>query len=157
MKKILTTITLILNLTHSEPMVTEDMIYQSVANAIKGIPKSISKISNHIYRTEIKKEKTFWWYFNKNQPIKTRLKKRKIDYYTLIKQGLYPEKPYDQSRENEMKKYAILVALAKENEIDISDIIGKTEEKKKIKKKLKIKITDREIKKELQKAIKEVE
>jgi len=115
------------------------MIYGGVAEAIKGIPKSISNLGNYIYRTELKKEKNYWWYFKKNQKLKIELKKRMIDYYTILKQGMYPVKVYDNSIKSEIKKYAILTALAQRNGIKTESNEEKIIHKKK---KLKIEMID---------------
>jgi len=120
-------------------IVTQDMIYGGVAEVIRGIPESISNLGNYIYKTEIKKEKNYWWYFKKNQKLKIELKKRRIDYYTLLKQGMYPVKVYDNSLKSEIKKYAILTALAQENGIKTESTEEKIIHKKK---KLKIEIIE---------------
>ena len=144
MKKIITLTLFLISIIRPEPIiVNENMIYGSMIDTIKRIPDSIANIGNYTYKTEIKKEKNFWWYWHRNQAIKKRLKERKIDYYTILKQGMYPRKVYDNSREAEIKKYAILVSLAKTNDIDISDIIGKTEKKQKNKKKINIIMSDK--------------
>ena len=65
MKKILIIITLTILSINAEVLVTEDMIYGSVIDAIKRIPSSIGNLGNHIYKSEIKKERDMWWYFKK--------------------------------------------------------------------------------------------
>ena len=67
MNKILLVIFVISTFVKSEVLVTQDMIYGGVAEAIKGISKSISNLGNYIYRTELKKEKNYWWYFKKTK------------------------------------------------------------------------------------------
>jgi hypothetical protein len=131
MKKIFIIITSAILLTNAEVLVTEDMIYGSVIDAIKRIPSSISNLGNHIYKEEIKKERNMWWYFKKNNKIKIKLKEKNIDYYTILKQGMYPRKVYDNSRRAEMKKYAILTALAKQNNIKIEETINIVKEERK--------------------------
>ena len=126
---------------YAQTYVTEDMIYGSVINAIKGIPKSTGNLSNYIYNTEIKKEKDFWWYWKKNNILQQKLKRKNIDYHTILKQGIYPKSVNDNTRETQMKKYAILTALAKMNNIETGEII-ELEKEKQHKKKLNIEVKD---------------
>ncbi len=139
MNKVLLVIFVISTFVKSEVLVTQDMIYGGISEVIKGIPENISNLGNYIYKTEIKKEKNYWWYFKKNQKLKTELKKRMIDYHTLLKQGMYPVKVYDNSKKSEIKKYAILTALAQKNGIKTESIEEKIIYKKK---KLKIEMID---------------
>ena len=135
-----------ISLSYAQPAITSDMMFDGILDGIidtiKGIPQSISHLGNSIYNREVKKEKSYWWYFNRNSKLKVALKKRKIDYYTILKQGMYPLKVYDNSRKAEMKKYAILLALAKENEITTEESTQGDVPKEHRKKKLDIQITD---------------
>jgi hypothetical protein len=138
---------IIASMSNGQTLVTEEMVYGGVIDAIKRIPESMANLGNYIYKTEMKKEKSFWWYFKKNTKLKKELEKRNIDYYTILKQGMYPKKVYDNSREAEIKKYAILTALAKTNGIPINENYEKEKTPHK-RKKLKIEMTDiNEIKK----------
>ncbi len=132
---IITTI-LILSSTKAETIISEEMITTALIDTIKRIPENIASIGNTIYKTEIKKEKGYWWYFKENNRLKRKLKEKNIDYHTILKQGMHPKKIYDNSTKSMIKKYAILKALATKNGIE------KIKHKKRQKKKLNIIMTD---------------
>ena len=117
--------------------VTEEMIYESVYQAAKNGITEVPNLIKFIYDREANNKKGFYWYFNRNQRMRTILNKHHIDYYTLIKQALYPKKPSDNSLESEKKKFAVLSTLMYKN-----DLIPKSKERKK-KKKLKIDISEK--------------
>jgi len=117
---------------YAELVIQEGIIYDGVINIIKKIPESIGNLGEQIYKTQIKGEKGFYWYFNTNQKIKIELNKRKINYSTILKEKMYPVKIYDNSIETEKKKYYILSELAKKNNIKINNIeINEKENKEK--------------------------
>jgi len=114
MKKIIIGITAI-NILNAQPMVTQEMIYNSVINAIKTIPDATKGITKEIYETQIEHKKGYYEIFNENQKMKTILKNRNIDYYTVLKQKMYPLKTSDNSREAKIKENRILKKLINKN------------------------------------------
>jgi len=120
---------IISTISYSEVYVTNEMIYESVYEAIKNGTKEVPNLIKFVYNKETSTKKNFWWYFKRNQKMKTILNKNHIDYYTLIKQALYPQKPYESSLENERKKFAVLTTLMYKN-----NLIPKKETKRKKKK-----------------------
>ena len=95
------------------------MIFDSVENAIVNGFKGIGRLGDYAYKKHVRGEKSYYWYFNKNQHMQRELKKKHIDYWTILKQKMYPLKVYDNSRKAEIKKYIILSTLAKQNNISI--------------------------------------
>ncbi|GEM_PF-4113230 len=137
MKKIIITSIFITTL-NAEPIITEDMIFESIENAIVNGYKGLKKLGNYEYKTHVQGEKNYYWYFNKNQKMQRELKKKNIDYWTILKQKMYPVKVYDNSKEAERKKYIILSELSKQNNIKITkkeNININQEEKEKEKRK----------------------
>jgi len=127
MKKFIYSSILISSIIQAEPIVTNDIIYGSVINSVKSIPKATK---NLILYTTNDKEKNSWWYFYKNQKLKAILKKHNIKYYPILKMRMYPLKTYNNSREAEKKKYEILMDLIQRNDIKIEEDTTKPEKQK---------------------------
>ncbi len=128
---------IITTITYGQVYVTEDMIFDSVYEAAKRGIKEVPNLINFVYKKEIKNEKGYYWYFHQNQKMRKILDEHHIDYWTILKEKMYPQKASDYSLESEKKKFAILSTLLYTN-----DLIKKPQEKKE-KKKLKIIITDK--------------
>ncbi len=135
-KKILTA-GIITTITYGQVYVTEDMIYDSVYQAAKRGITEVPNLINFIYNKEANNKKGYYWYFRQNQKMKKILKKHHIDFWTILKQKLYPKKVSDNSLESEQKKFAVLSALMYDNNLI------KKPKKKKEKKKLNIIMTEK--------------
>jgi len=128
---------IISTISYSQVYVTSDMIYDGIYEAAKRGITEVPNLIQFIYDKETKNTKGYYWYFHRNQKMKKILKKHHIDYFTILKQKLYPKKVYDNSLESEKKKFAVFTALMYDN-----DLLKKPEVKRK-KKKLNMVITDK--------------
>ena len=123
--------------TYGQTYVTEDMIYDSVYQAAKKGITEVPSLIKYIYDKEVNNKKGYYWYFNQNQKMMTILKKHHIDFWTILKQKLYPKKLYDNTLESEQKKFAVLTTLMYKN-----NLLKKAQETRK-KKKLNIITTEK--------------
>jgi len=128
MKKAILAILLCTTL-NAQVIVTEDMIYDSIENAIKNGIKGIGELGDYFVKKHMNDEKGFNWYYHENLKMIKILKKRKIDYWTILKQHMYPIKASSYTKEAEIKKYAILKTLCIQNNIIKSETVKRKKKK----------------------------